>query len=164
MPSILATATPFLALVALSAIAWARLQDRQVRKRAAGLQRRLEGELEALRTKGQRIRLRIVLIVELYAGGSREKEQELAKGCDELLARLEVLRGALFVQSGRLQHLRRRELREAQGRIAGMAAEGRELARTLEEQDKYWSRQLGGMTSARTGTTRSLSSTKPALT
>lgn len=138
---------PLLALVLLLAIAWARRQDRRMRRQARNILRRLQVDLEGLHHEGRRTRQRIVLVADAYCRADASSREELTRGIDELLADVERLRSDLHEVSSRLGHARRGDLQEAYGRLRRMVMDCQELGRDLEERDSFWGRQLGDMTS-----------------
>lgn len=140
-------ATSLLALVSLLGIAWARRHDRHIHQQARSLQRRLEVDVAGFRRKGQRIRQRIVLVADLYCRGAADSREMLTRGVDELLAEVERLRGELYAVASRLGHARRGDIRQAYSRTGAMRDDCRELGRDLEERDRFWKKQLAGMTS-----------------
>ena len=140
-------AVPLLALVSLIMVVWARRNDRQVRRQARSLQSRLEADLENLRVKSQRIRQRVVMIADVYCRGTMGSTGDLTQGIDELIAKAEHLRGDLYSASSRLGRVRRRDLRDLYDRIADIGAVCRDLSRAIDEQDRFWKKQLAGVTS-----------------
>ncbi len=138
---IVEVAAPLLALVLLLAIAWARRQDRRMRRQARNILRRLQVDLEGLHHEGQRTRQRIVLVADAYCRADASGREELTRGIDELLADVERLRRDLHVLTSRLEHAHRGDLREAYARLRRMVMDCQELGRDLEERDSFWGRQ-----------------------
>lgn len=138
---------PLVALVSLIMVVRARRNDRQVRRQARSLQSRLEADLEDLRAKSQRTRQRVVMIADVYCRGTMGSRGELTRGIDELIAKAEQLRGDLYSASSRLGRVRRRELRDLYNRIADIGGVCRDLSRAIDEQDRFWKKQLAGVTS-----------------
>ena len=138
----LKVATPLLALVALLAIAWARRQDNQVRRKARQLQGRLETELDRFQAKSQMVGQRISMIADVYCRGNARRRAELTQGVNELVLRMHQVNSDLEAVADRLAVSQRRELRALHLRLVELAQSVTDLARDLDETDRMWSTKL----------------------
>ena len=158
----LEVATPLLALVAILAIAWARWQGTQLRRKGRQLQVRIEAELDRIRAKSQRVRQRISLIAEVYCHGNERKKVELTRGLDALMLRMHQVSNELHGLADRLSIGRHRELHALHQRLVDLAGGVTDLNLDLDESDRMWSRELAGLNG--TKVERSAASILPAAT
>jgi hypothetical protein len=140
---------PLLALVALVAIAWARRQDNQVRRKARHLQWRIKANLDGFQFKAHRVRQRAAMIADVYARGNHAKKKELTQGTDELISQMHRVAAEFDQIAAQLSQARRSALRAGHLRLQILARDLQSLASDLDELDSLWSKELAGMSGAK---------------